>query len=130
MRTRSRRESRQPLKDNQAEAAAVIFFESVAFGRGSWTDIFDATDRAMITATAHTRLDRFYDPERPAINPAGLKAFPRPLTISVGDDTLPTYREVCKILRTILPDADKLLLTGQVMALITWLSPGQQQWPE
>jgi len=91
------------IEAGDIEEAAKLFIEQVAFGEDSWENLFDKTARTTILSNVDTWLDQFHDPERLAIDINALHNFHRPMTLSTGTNTLPTYQEVVQQLIAALP---------------------------
>lgn len=91
------------LEGGDVEAGARLFIEDVAFGRDSWSTLFDAEARATILANAHTWLDQYRDPERLSVDVGALAAFPRPVTMTSGRDSLPAYGATVRRIAAALP---------------------------
>lgn len=80
---------------SMAEAARLIelgdldhgvqtFVDDVAFGPGSWENVFNDHQRASMVANAGTWLDQYRDPDRLALSPTRLAEASRPLLITRG----------------------------------------------
>lgn len=93
------------LRAGKTEEGVRLFAEKVGFGAGSWDDLFDAQARATMIRNADTWLDQHGDPDRLSVNAGALADFPRAVSFSTGNRTLPTYAEVTRRVAAILPAA-------------------------
>lgn len=109
---RKMKQAAQLIEEGKIEEGALMFLEDVAFGKGSWQELFDAEAQKSLLANAHTWLDQFKDPDRLALSIDGLMTFPRRLTISMGTGSYPAYRHVCEHLLDALPSASKAIIKG------------------
>lgn len=94
----------EAIEQGRVEQGARLFLEQVAFGEGSWTDLFDAETRATLLRNAGTWLDQYRDPERLAVDVRALCGFPRAIALSTGRATLPAYAEVIRRIAGIVPN--------------------------
>ena len=92
------------LSSGETEQGARLFIEKVAFGRGSWENLFDEPNRTVILSNSDTWLDQYRDPERLAIDVTRLRGYPNRITLSTGTATLPAYRVVTESIAAALPD--------------------------
>ena len=91
------------LEHGDVEQGTMYFVENVAFGKGSWEDVFDERARATMTANADTWLDQSRDPERLSIDIAKLNMFNKPITLGYGSQSLPAYGDVAIEIHKIVP---------------------------
>lgn len=91
------------LENGDVEQGTMYFVENVAFGKGSWDDVFDERARATMTANADTWLDQSRDPERLSIDIAKLNTFKKPITLAHGSRSLPVYGDVATEIHKIVP---------------------------
>ncbi len=100
------------LAAGRVEEGTAYFVEEMAFGAGSWTELFDGHARATMVANADTWLDQSRDPERLALDVAALNAFDGPVTFSVGSRTLPTFAAVTVEMLRLVPGASGATIKG------------------
>lgn len=84
------------LEQGNIEQGTFNFIEKVAFGKGSWTAIFDERARNTMTASYLTWLDQSNDPERLNIKPENLNKFPGKITLITGSESIAVYPAVAK----------------------------------
>lgn len=84
------------LEKGEIEKGTIHFIEKVAFGVGSWENIFDERARSTMIASYRTWLDQSNDPERLNIQPQKLNGFRGEITIISGNASLPIYPAVTK----------------------------------
>ncbi|MEM1434497.1 MAG: alpha/beta hydrolase [Pseudomonadota bacterium] len=99
------------LVAGRLEAGTTLFVEAVAFGPGSWA-AFDDRTRACMLANAETWLDQSRDPERLAVDPAGLEHFAGLKTLVGGTASLPAFRLTNELIRKQLSAARERLVDG------------------
>ncbi len=100
------------LAAGRIEEGTAYFVEEMAFGAGSWTELFDDQARAVMVANADTWLDQSRDPERLAMDVATLNAFDGPVTFSVGSRTLPAFAAVTAEMLRLVPRASGATIEG------------------
>ena len=100
------------LAAGRVEEGTAYFTEEMAFGAGSWTELFDDQARAVMVANSDTWLDQSRDPERLAVDVAALNAFDGPVTLSVGSRTLPTFAAVTAEMLRLVPGASGATIEG------------------
>ena len=100
------------LAAGRVEEGTAYFTEEMAFGAGSWTELFDAQARAIMVANSDTWLDQSRDPERLAMDVAALNAFDGPVTFSLGSRTLPTFAAVTAEMLRLVPGASGATIEG------------------
>lgn len=79
------------LEKGDIELGTIHFIEYVAFGKGSWKNIFDDRARSTMLASYRTWVDQANDPERLNIKPAKLKDFKGHITAIKGSESIPVY---------------------------------------
>lgn len=82
------------LEKGDIEKGTIQFIEKVAFGEGSWENLFDKSERRIMLANYHTWLDQSRDPQRLNIEFLKLNDFKGGITILYGTKTLPIYKDV------------------------------------
>lgn len=95
--------SKQLLEQGRIEEGTFNFIENVAFGKGSWSTVFDERARSTMTASYATWLDQSNDPERLNIKPGKLTSFKGNITLLMGSNSILAYPAVAKELKEILP---------------------------
>lgn len=100
------------LVSGEVESGAKLFIEKVAFGEGSWRNLFDQQARNTILGNSDTWLDQFRDPERLAIDVSRLRAYSGMITLSAGTDSLPAYTAVIRRIENELPMAKTARIEG------------------
>jgi len=96
----------------EIELAAKLFVEHVAFGEGSWENLFCSRARAIILSNVDSWVDQFKDPERLAVDVTTLCDYPNNITFSTGTNSFRTYREVTKKISELLPQANVATIKG------------------
>ena len=91
--------------------AAEEFVETVAVGPGAWAQLPPDFQRTLIE-NAPTFLDEANDPEQLVFDLEWIKAFPRPMLLTTGDKTLPTFARVVAKLADALPTAEVVSFPG------------------
>ncbi|MGH7384102.1 MAG: alpha/beta fold hydrolase [Candidatus Rokuibacteriota bacterium] len=92
-------------------AAAEQFVETVALGPGAWAQLSPEIQQTFIE-NAPTFLDEAGDPEQLAFDLAWVKTFSRPLLLSKGDQSPPTFAPVVAKLAEALPNARVVTFRG------------------
>ena len=87
------------LEKGDIEKGAIHFIENVAFGSGSWKNLFDERARSTMLANYRTWLDQSYDPERLNIQAMKLNQFTGKILTISGSASLPVYPAVIKELK-------------------------------
>ncbi|MBL4800963.1 MAG: alpha/beta fold hydrolase [Emcibacter sp.] len=100
------------IEKGAIEEAARIFIEKVAFGEGSWLNLFDERARTVILSNVDSWLDQFRDPERLAVDVVALEDYPHKFTLSTGTNTLTTYSEVVRLIVEMLPMVQVVKIEG------------------
>ena len=91
--------------------ATEQFVETVALGPGSWKMLpLDIQQR--IIENAPTFLDESNDPEQIAFDLEWISGFSKPVLLTLGDQSPPTFAPVVMRLSGALPDAEVLTLPG------------------
>lgn len=96
----------------QVEAAAIQFIDNVAFGPGSWANLFGPHDRAAMLANIDTWLDQSRDPDRLAVDAGALADFAGPVTLTTGTDSLAAFGAVTRIVRSLVPASRLVTIDG------------------
>ncbi len=104
--------SAELIEKGEIEEAARLFIEQVAFGEGSWEQIFDKAAHSAILSNVDTWLDQFRDPERLAVDVTALRHYRQRITLSTGTNTLPAYSQIVQQLIRILPSLKVAEITG------------------
>ena len=99
------------LAAGDAEGGARAFFDTVAFGPGTWEKL-PADLRPVLVHNAPTFLDEARDPEAYTVDLAALAAFPRPALLTYGDQSLPFYAPIVVKLGIALPRAETRVWAG------------------
>lgn len=87
------------LEKGEIEEGTIQFIERVAFGKGSWKNIFDDRARSTMLASYRTWLDQSNDPERLNIQPDKLNQFKRTITLISGTNSIAAYPAVVQELK-------------------------------
>ena len=106
------RESVALLAAGRVEEGTAYFMEEMAFGAGSWNELFDDQARATMMANADTWLDQSRDPERLAMDVTALNAFDGSVTFSVGSRTLPAFAASTAEILRLVPEASGVTIEG------------------
>lgn len=93
------------LEKGEIEKGTIAFVEMVAFGKGSWQNLFDERARCTMTLNYDTWLDQSNDPERLNTDPEALAIFGSRVALIYGKKSLPVYPAIIKEISRILPDA-------------------------
>jgi pimeloyl-ACP methyl ester carboxylesterase len=101
----------QRIVSGDHEGAAEQFAETVALGPGSWAQLPPETRRTMVE-NAPTFLDETRDPEGLALELDSLRNFDRPVLLTSGDQSPPTFAPVIRKLAEALPRAEVVTLAG------------------
>jgi esterase len=96
-------EAKSLLERGDIEKGTITFMEKVAFGKGSWENLFDERARACMIANADTWLDQSRDQERLSVNVDRLNDFKKPITLAHGDQSLPIFRAVITEMHNSVP---------------------------
>lgn len=88
------------------------FVDNAAFGPGTWNGLFTPEIRQTCVDNAETWLDQSRDPDRLAVRPELLTGYPRPIVISHGSASLPTYGPVATMVAAALPGARHHVVAG------------------
>jgi pimeloyl-ACP methyl ester carboxylesterase len=91
--------------------AAEHFVETLALGPGAWAQLPRETQRTFIE-NAPTFADESADREQLAIDLAALRSFAKPVLLTLGDQSPPTYAPVVQRLARTLPCAETLTFSG------------------
>jgi pimeloyl-ACP methyl ester carboxylesterase len=91
--------------------AAEQFVDTVALGPGTWAQL-PAPLQQVFIENAPTFLDETNDPEQFAFELEWVKAFPRPVLLSTGDQSPPTFGLVIAKLADVLSNAQIVTFPG------------------
>lgn len=91
--------------------AAEQFAETVALGPGAWAGLPPETRQTMID-NAPTFLDETRDPEALAIDLEALRGLDRPVLLTSGDQSPPTFAPVIRQVAEVLPRAEVVTVAG------------------
>jgi pimeloyl-ACP methyl ester carboxylesterase len=91
--------------------AAEQFVETLALGPGAWAQLPRETQRTFIE-NAPTFADESADREHLVIDLAALRSFAKPVLLTLGDQSPPTYAPVVQRLARTLPCAETLTFSG------------------
>ena len=91
--------------------AAEQFVETVALGPGTWAQLPTDFQQTFIE-NAPTFLDEANDPEQLAFDLEWISAFPRPVLLTTGDQSPPTFSPVVEKLAAELPSAEVVTFSG------------------
>lgn len=80
------------------------FVETIAFGPGAWSRL-PAESREIFVFNAPTWLDEMHDPEALEIDLGGLREFPAPALLTIGDQSPPFFPLVVDRIATVMPRA-------------------------
>lgn len=101
----------QRIASGDHAGAAEQFAETVALGAGSWARLPPASQGTMIE-NAPTFLDETTDSEALQLDLNALREFDRPVLLTTGDQSPPTFAPVVRKLAEALPRAEVVSLTG------------------
>jgi pimeloyl-ACP methyl ester carboxylesterase len=99
------------LEEDQMEAGARRFMETIAFGPGAWEQLPDELRQTFIF-NASTFLDEQRDPEWLELDLLGLGKFSRPALLTQGDHSEPFFPLIVAKLARALPQAERRTLLG------------------
>ena len=91
--------------------AAEQFVETVALGPGTWAQLPRDFQQTLIE-NALTYLDEANDPEQLAFDLEWIRAFSRPVLLTTGDQSPPTFAPVVAKLADVLPIAEIVTFSG------------------
>lgn len=92
-------------------AGARQFVDTVAFGSGAWSELPQGT-RDTFVFNAPTWLDELHDPEALEIDLGGLRWFPAPALLTIGDQSPPFFPLVVNRVAAVLPQAEVRICHG------------------
>jgi pimeloyl-ACP methyl ester carboxylesterase len=101
----------QRIASGDQSGAAEQFVETVALGPGSWVRLAPEHQRIMIE-NAPTFLDETNDAEALALDLSALRGFDRPVLLTMGDQSPPTFAPLIRKLAEALPRAQVVTLEG------------------
>ncbi len=93
----------EAIESGAVEAGVRLFVDDVAFGPGTWTNVFDDELRATCVSHAETWLDQSRDPERLRVQPSVLADYPHPIVLSHGDNGPAAYAAVVRVFIEAVP---------------------------
>jgi pimeloyl-ACP methyl ester carboxylesterase len=99
------------INAGDAAGAAEQFVETVALGPGTWAQLPAEVQRTFIE-NAQTFVDESADPDQLAIELDSLRSFTKPLLLTLGNQSPPTFAPVVRKLARILPHAETLTFDG------------------
>lgn len=95
------------IRSGDHAGAAEQFVETVAMGPGQWARLSENRQRVFIE-NALTFLDESSDPDQLAIDGSSLQRFAKPVLLTMGDQSPPTFAPVIRIVAGSLPHAEVL----------------------
>lgn len=101
----------ETIRSGDHRTAAERFVETVALGSGSWSQLSPPL-QATFVENAPTFLDEASDPEQLVIDPSSLAGFDKPVLLTLGDQSPPTFAPVVRELADVLPRAEVLTFPG------------------
>jgi pimeloyl-ACP methyl ester carboxylesterase len=99
------------IQSGDVEDGARQFFDTVAFGPGSWEKLSDDARRKIIF-NAPTYLDEFNEPDPFMLDVAELSRFDRPVLLTEGDQSLPCFGPILETIAAALPAATRCTFHG------------------
>ncbi len=90
---------------------AEEFVEKVALGEGVWAQLPPGSRRTFI-GNAPTFLDEALDPEQVAFELDSVRGFSRPVLLTLGERSPPTFRPVVERIAAVLPDVEVATFAG------------------
>jgi pimeloyl-ACP methyl ester carboxylesterase len=99
------------IASGEHAGAAEEFVETVALGPGSWAQLPPDLQTIFIQ-NAPTFLDESMDPEQIAFDLEWIRAFPKPVLLTMGDQSPPTFAPVISRLAGALPRAEVVTYRG------------------
>ena len=101
----------QRIATGDHAGAAEQFVDTIALGPGAWAGLPRHAQQTCIE-NAPTFLDETHDPDQYGFDLHGITAFPRPVFLSTGDQSLPAYGLVLEQLARVMPRADVFTFRG------------------
>jgi pimeloyl-ACP methyl ester carboxylesterase len=101
----------QRIASEDHAGAAEQFAETVALGPGSWVQLPPPNQRTMIE-NAPTFLDETNDSEALKLDLNAIREFDRPVLLTAGEQSPPTFAPVIRKLADALPRAEVVTFTG------------------
>lgn len=99
------------LAAGDTEGGARQFVEEIALGPGAWAQL-PPEEKQLLLSNASTFLDETRDPELFTIDLAALAEFSRPVLLTHGDQSHPSFAPVVAKLATSLPGAGVRVFAG------------------
>jgi pimeloyl-ACP methyl ester carboxylesterase len=99
------------LEAGEWTSGARQFAETIAFGPGSWARLPDDV-RETFVFNAPTWLDEMHDPEALEIDLDGLRSFPAPAMLTVGDQSASFFPATVDRIAAAMPKAEKWTYAG------------------
>ena len=99
------------LERGDHAAAAERFVETVALGPGTWAGLPPEEQQTLIE-NAPTFLDEVRDPESLLFDVDSLRAFSRPVLLTMGDQSPPTFAPVVRKLARAIPRVEVRTIVG------------------
>lgn len=91
--------------------AAEQFVETLVLGPGAWARLSSQTQRTFVE-NAQTFADESADPEHLGIDLESLRLFTKPVLLTLGDQSPPTFAPVVRRLAGSLPHTETLTFSG------------------
>jgi pimeloyl-ACP methyl ester carboxylesterase len=99
------------IKNEEAEEAAKLFVETIAFGPGSWQNLPLQVQQTFIH-NAPTFLDETNDPENLYIDTNKLSHFNKPMLLTQGTQSPPFFLMVLDLIAKAIPNAQRRTFEG------------------
>jgi pimeloyl-ACP methyl ester carboxylesterase len=99
------------LEAGQDAAAAELFVETVAFGKGAWAQL-PAALRETFVLNAPTYLDELQDPDAIDLDLAALKAYWEPALLTSSDNSPPIFAPILDRIASALPQSERHVYAG------------------
>jgi pimeloyl-ACP methyl ester carboxylesterase len=100
------------LEDEEHEAAARLFVETIAFGPSAWDDRFTPQMRDVFVANAPTWLDEVRDPDALRMDLDALAGFDKPALLTSGTESAPFFAPLVDMVAASLPRAERVTIDG------------------
>jgi len=102
---------RRLLEAGQDAAAAELFVETVAFGKGAWAQLPPPL-RDAFAGNAATYLDEMRDPDGLDLDMAALKAYWEPALLTGSDNSPPVFAPILDRIASALPQSERHVYAG------------------
>lgn len=109
---RRMRRAVEMIAGDEVEAGTRMFVDTIGFGEGTWDHILTEDLRQTFVAHAHTWLDQAKDPDRLSVGIDQLATIKVPTLITHGDQSLPWYGPLVRILAETIPASRSLTIAG------------------